>query len=555
LVLDNYVLTRELVRLKKTTEAQAAQLMKLNTKFKRLQKFVWPLVQHQRLWVKSQKKKGRKFKKSSTGKRVQQQSSIQLGRNLEQDNLKEDAEFHADKEDKPQGTESQVNIESTKPERTGVQSAGVESTDDQGAGDQGTAVIQGTYRKELITPRTLDFEEEAGPSTVLQEEEADTPMVEHTASDDETVAQILQTLSRPRGVTILGVAEEQPQASQPVLDPKDKGKGKLVETKKKKKLTLAELRAIEVAKNEAAARELQAKFDVKAAIPEKSVVISRRPMSKAKERNAMMAYLKGQGYSGLQKLNNIEMKDLYDAVREAYQKQVESIISFKDDDKQKEDDTKRSLKRKRTAEAEQSSKKIELRSDTVDELRNYIRVVDFDHPKSEDDAVKKSKITTFEVVESKDGNYLMFHREDESFRVFNLLWDILHIIDRADLFQLYQLVLEYFEHIPSTGVGLVLLGDLTTLWETEETSTEEIWLNQENWEITSWRFFEESGVHALELEDGTMIHMLAERRYPLTSDLMRRMLDHGMKFEKENETALMVIELYIIWTTMANDEA
>jgi hypothetical protein len=77
----------------------------------------------------------------------------------------------------------------------------------------------------------------------------------------------------------------------------------------------------------------------------------------------------------------------------------------------------------------------------------------------------------------------------------------------------------YYENIEAPGVGLILLGDLITIWETEETSNDTLWNNQENWEITRWRFFESSGVHSLEMEDGTMIHMLAERRYPLIRDL------------------------------------
>ncbi|GJZ65937.1 hypothetical protein Tco_0622633 [Tanacetum coccineum] len=71
-----------------------------------------------------------------------------------------------------------------------------------------------------------------------------------------------------------------------------------------------------------------------------------------------------------------------------------------------------------------------------------------------------------------------------------------------------------YEHIPPTGLGLILLGDLTTIWETPETSDDDFWKNQEDWEIIRWRLNESSGVHTLELEDGTMIHMLAERRYP-----------------------------------------
>ena len=52
-----------------------------------------------------------------------------------------------------------------------------------------------------------------------------------------------------------------------------------------------------------------------------------------------------------------------------------------------------------------------------------------------------------------------------------------------------------------------------------------------------------------------MIHMLAERRYPLVRDLMVKMLDHGMEVENETEVALIVIELFIKWTTSDDDNA
>ena len=130
----------------------------------------------------------------------------------------------------------------------------------------------------------------------------------------------------------------------------------------------------------------------------------------------------------------------------------------------KEQTTKRNTKRKRTTHDDELSKKLKLlRTDTIDELRNYLRVVDFENPKKTEDAEKKSKISTFSVVESAEGDYLIFHREDESFRVFNMLWDILHMIDREDLYHLYLLVQAYFENTEPTGVGLILLGDLITI--------------------------------------------------------------------------------------------
>ena len=217
------------------------------------------------------------------------------------------------------------------------------------------------------------------------------------------------------------------------------------------------------------------------------------------------------------------------------------------EDIRKEEAEQRRLKRKKLAEDVQLTKRLKLvHEDTVDELRNYFRVVDFENKKIED-SKKKSKIISFSVVESKEGNYFMIHREDESFTTFNMLWDLLHCITRVNLYDLYVQVQTYYAEIEASGVRLVLLGDLITIWETKETSVDPLWNDQENWEITRWRFFESSGVHTLEMEDGTMIHMLAERRYPLIREIMLRMLDHGMELEEESEVALDVIKLFIRW--------
>ncbi|GJY85661.1 hypothetical protein Tco_0499687 [Tanacetum coccineum] len=49
--------------------------------------------------------------------------------------------------------------------------------------------------------------------------------------------------------------------------------------------------------------------------------------------------------------------------------------------------------------------------------------------------------------------------------------------------------------------------------------------NQQDWEIFRWRLYEACGVCILELKDGTVIYMLVERRYPLSKELLQRMLN------------------------------
>ncbi|GJW92574.1 hypothetical protein Tco_0170127 [Tanacetum coccineum] len=61
-------------------------------------------------------------------------------------------------------------------------------------------------------------------------------------------AEVLVAISRPIGLSIPGPIQTQPQQPTQGTDPKDKGKGILVEEPKKKKLTLQQIRALETTK-------------------------------------------------------------------------------------------------------------------------------------------------------------------------------------------------------------------------------------------------------------------------------------------------------------------
>ncbi|GJS93460.1 hypothetical protein Tco_0800428 [Tanacetum coccineum] len=247
--------------------------------------------------------------------------------------------------------------------------------------------IQSTARQSTVTPRTLNFEDEAG-------------------------------------LSIPGPMQSQPQQPTQATDPKEKGKGILVEEPKKKKLTLQQIRALETTNDEEVARKVQAEWDAeeerkRLEALKKPKTISKKPTSLAQERTQMMNFLKGQGYKNLQKLR----KGSEDGLRKRDAKDFESVH------------------------------KIESHGKAI------------------------SMITVFKGHDS--------HR-----------W-------RQDLHHLYLVVQDYYKHIPPTELGLILLG-----------------------------------VHTLELEDGTMIHMLTERRYPLSRELMIRMLDHGMEVEDESDIAI-----------------
>ncbi|GJR43886.1 hypothetical protein Tco_1311989 [Tanacetum coccineum] len=66
---------------------------------------------------------------------------------------------------------------------------------------------------------------------------------------------------------------------------------------------------------------------------------------------------------------------------------------------------------------------------------------------------------------------------------------------------------------------------------------DELWQNQERWNLKSWDFYENCRVHTLILEDGTKIHMLVERKYPLTKETLEKMMSLRLVAESESDGA------------------
>ncbi|GJW09195.1 putative ribonuclease H-like domain-containing protein [Tanacetum coccineum] len=235
-LLDIYALNREVRRLKKQTLSQAKQILKLKAKLKKLSKFVQPVVKHHALWVENQNLKKQKKRRKKHKKKV---SSVKLGRNKDEGTLSEehnvqeedtthpffddiadqDAAVTPDLERKSDGTE-EVNIEEK--EVSNVKSGETEELD--------LETTQSTARQGTITPRTLNFEDEAGPSSPLR------PIQVMDSEEQHNAAEVLVAISRPRGLSIPGPIQSQPQQPTQGTVPKDKGKGILVEEPKKKKL-------------------------------------------------------------------------------------------------------------------------------------------------------------------------------------------------------------------------------------------------------------------------------------------------------------------------------
>ncbi|GJU67807.1 putative ribonuclease H-like domain-containing protein [Tanacetum coccineum] len=434
-----------------------------------------------------------------------------------------------------------------------------------------------------VSENTVVPTDEAGPSTLHDDNEL--------FKDETSIVDILvNTSKRSTGITIPGnVPEEQgcESLTLPALDPKEKGKGILQEEPKKKRLTPQEIRAAQIAYDEEVAIKTQMEWEEE---EKRNRIAGLEKIQAELEANEMIAaemqraendnYTKEQkakflvetkaaqrkfrtdqqaaSYGNLRSKSYEEVKVIYDKVKRfdddfvaigsqedelAIKKINEKAAGLKESSEVVADES--SKKRKGTVRKMNSSRVLKKRKvqKLDEEVKTFLKVVDFedDITLNEEALEQHSLISRFLIVQSPEGEYIVVQRANGHIRAFNTLSEVLHILDRQDLHHLHRLVIEYFEHIPLTGLGLVLYGDLTTMMETTEESDDKLWANQDEWEIIRWRFYESTGVHTLELENGDMIYMLVDHRYPLTRELLQRMLEHKLEVQKESEDALNVI--------------
>ncbi|GKC45040.1 hypothetical protein Tco_1062762 [Tanacetum coccineum] len=275
---------------------------------------------------------------------------------------------------------------------------------------------------------------------------------------------------------------------------------------------------------------------------QRAIAIRNKPPTRTQLRNRMMTYLKhvtNKKHSDLKSKTFEEIQALYEKVKR-FDESFTAVGSIEDERRIKEmnegvkDTNQKRLNKKSRKQSD---------DDSDDEHRKCLKIVTFEATIDSEIMEKKSVIARLDKVSSPLGDYLVIYKAKGNFRAFNYLMDVLHIFDRQDLFHLYELMMGQYSEVTLEGFELILWGDLKIMMEssTEENDQSDFWSNQQDWKIITWRLYEACGVCILELEDGIVIHMLVERRYPLSKDLLERMLDLGLEVERESTVALDLI--------------
>ncbi|GJX36319.1 putative ribonuclease H-like domain-containing protein [Tanacetum coccineum] len=99
------------------------------------------------------------------------------------------------------------------------------------------------------------------------------------------------------------------------------------------------------------------------------------------------------------------------------------------------------------------------------------------------------------------------------------------------------MVVKHYEAKPIAGAGMMLWGDLHVLFESVEGgSSVEVWADQKDWVVRSWRLFPFAGVHVLETFSGTVLYMFADTPYPLSASTMKKCNEYSLKDKNEAKT-------------------
>ncbi|GKD28569.1 hypothetical protein Tco_1239347, partial [Tanacetum coccineum] len=158
---------------------------------------------------------------------------------------------------------------------------------------------------------------------------------------------------------------------------------------------------------------------------------------------------------------------------------------------------KKSIPRKSTRSKRQKMEE----DDEKEELTRYLDII----PK-EDVPIEVESLST---------------KGDGSSKNYKVLSEILEDFDRQDVEELYRLVKEKYSASRPEGYDLMLWGDLHTLFEPDE--EDELWKNQH------------------EYNNGIAIHMLTEKKYPISQDMISKMLKKKLEVDHECSQAFELL--------------
>ncbi|GJW67877.1 hypothetical protein Tco_0122301 [Tanacetum coccineum] len=292
-----------------------------------------------------------------------------------------------------------------------------------------------------------------------------------------------------------------------------------------------------------------------------------KPKTVAQARRNMIKYLKNQGNYKINDFKGMSYNDIRPIFEKVwdFNQNIEPMDADHGSEKQKsptkekspekvveeEIDTQEELKegvkepgakRKKSIPRKSTRKRQKLEEDAEkDELKGFLDIV----PREEAPIEVESISTKFPIVDWKTCvltetfMYYQVFRGDGSSKNYKILSEMLEDFDRLDVEELFRLVKERYSTSRPEGFDLMLWGDLHTLFEPDE--DDEIWRDQHEYNLLSWRLCDFCGIHILLMENGLAIHMLTEKKYPLSQEMLTKMLSKKLEVDHESSQAFELL--------------
>ncbi|GKB38902.1 hypothetical protein Tco_0883844, partial [Tanacetum coccineum] len=221
--------------------------------------------------------------------------------------------------------------------------------------------------------------------------------------------------------------------------------------------------------------------------------LKNKPVSIAQARRNMITYLKNQGGYKESYFKKISYND----IRPILWDHVNTFIpigSEKNTCQEEEQVTNKGQNSSR--ETEEKKKETADYEEEKDELRMWLAVV----PNEEEFVDPEILHTKFPIVDWESQNLGNMHvykiiRADGNTSYHKTFESMLKSFNRHNLEVLHRLVMERFQDNTPEGYNLMLWGDLKILVDPEQ--DDDIWKNQNQWKIISWKLYETCGVHTL----------------------------------------------------------
>ncbi|GJW28323.1 hypothetical protein Tco_0045198 [Tanacetum coccineum] len=282
-----------------------------------------------------------------------------------------------------------------------------------------------------------------------------------------------------------------------------------------------------------------------------------KPKTVAQARRNMIKYLKNQGnykISDFKGMSYNDIRPIFEKVWDFNQnikpmdvehgsEKKKSPEKMKSPEKNEEEDVatqkekqevfkEPGAKRKKSIPRKSTRKRQKMEEDAEkEELKGFLDII----PREEVPIEVASLSTKFPIVDWKtcvlteNFMYYQVFRGDGSSKNYKVLSEMLEDFDRQDVEELYRLVKERYSTSRPEGYDLMLWGDLHTLFEPDE--DDEIWKNQHEYNVISWSLYDFCGIHILLMQNGIAIHMLTEKRYPLSQEMISKMLKKKLEVD------------------------